>query len=189
MEWTGCGFFSWATTENQVLLWWVGEGGRSQQCKGHGDLKRPTEMSPEEYKSLPAKNNWQRNIKWSLYSINRDAADTPMRLCHMLILTAVTCLFLQPVNSRFLAMIPLVRYWLIVRLELELSTTSWKTTFFFPAGSSPSRLSVCAHALNEETFKAFIVDILQVSNDTNLQRTYIGELRASWDWHSTNCLD
>jgi hypothetical protein len=56
-----------------------------------------------------------------------------------------------------------------------------ENNFFFPAGSSPSRLTVCAHALNEETFKAFIVDILQVSNDTNLQRTYIGELRASWD--------
>jgi hypothetical protein len=35
------------------------------------DFKRPTEMSPEEYKSLPIKNNWQSNIKYRLLSIDR----------------------------------------------------------------------------------------------------------------------
>lgn len=52
------------------------------------DFKRPTEMSPEEYKSLPAKNKWQSNINCSLYSINMDAVDIPIHLCHWIALRA-----------------------------------------------------------------------------------------------------
>jgi len=29
--------------------------------------------------------------------------------------------------------------------------------------------------LNEETFKSCVIDMLKVSNDTNLQRTYVGD--------------
>jgi hypothetical protein len=52
------------------------------------DFKRPSEMSIDEYKSLPAKNNWQSNIKYSLYSINKDDADAPICLCHLIMVTA-----------------------------------------------------------------------------------------------------
>jgi hypothetical protein len=52
------------------------------------DFKRPSEMSLDEDKSLPAKNNWQSNIKYSLNSINRDDADAPICLCHLIIVTA-----------------------------------------------------------------------------------------------------
>ena len=52
------------------------------------DFKLPSEMTLVEYKSLPAKNNWQSNIKYSLYSINRDDGDAPIRLCHLIMVTA-----------------------------------------------------------------------------------------------------
>jgi hypothetical protein len=39
---------------------------------------------------------------------------------------------------------------------------------FSPAGPARSCLSVRTHALNEETFKTCIVDVLKVSNGTNL---------------------
>jgi hypothetical protein len=52
------------------------------------DFKRPKEMSPEENKSLPTKNNWQSNIKYRLHSINRDAMNSPIHLFHLIILTS-----------------------------------------------------------------------------------------------------
>jgi len=50
-----------------------------------------------------------------------------------------------------------------------------KNAILFPAGSSRSRAPVRARVLNEETFKATVVDMLRCTNDTNLQRTYVGD--------------
>jgi hypothetical protein len=44
----------------------------------------------------------------------------------------------------------------------------------FPAGAIRSRFPVRAHVLNEETFKATVVDMLRCTNDTYLQCTYVG---------------
>jgi hypothetical protein len=44
----------------------------------------------------------------------------------------------------------------------------------FPAGAIRSRFPVHAHVLNEETFKATVVDMLRCTNDTYLQCTYVG---------------
>jgi hypothetical protein len=51
------------------------------------NFKRPSEMSLDEYKWLPAMNNWQSNIKYSLYSINRDDVDAPICCCHLIMVT------------------------------------------------------------------------------------------------------
>ena len=46
------------------------------------DFKRLSEMSQEEYQSLPAKCNWNGNVKYSLISINNDP-NIPIRLCNI----------------------------------------------------------------------------------------------------------
>ena len=51
------------------------------------DFKQPSEMSQEEYQSLPAKCNWNGNVKYSLISINNDP-NIPIRLCHLIMLAA-----------------------------------------------------------------------------------------------------
>jgi hypothetical protein len=48
------------------------------------DFKKPTEMTPDEFKTLPAKYNWSSQVKFSLNSISKFAADAPIRLCHLL---------------------------------------------------------------------------------------------------------
>jgi len=52
------------------------------------DFKKPSEMTTDEYNSVTAKSNWNSNIKYSLYSINKLSEDTPIRLCHLLMHTA-----------------------------------------------------------------------------------------------------
>ena len=47
------------------------------------DFKTPSEMSVEEYQSLPAKNNWNSNIKFSLFSVNKVDMEAPVHLCHL----------------------------------------------------------------------------------------------------------
>jgi hypothetical protein len=132
------------------------------------DFKLPSEMTLVEYKSLPAKNNWQSNIKYSLYSINRDDGDAPIRLCHLIMVTAYKLKVFGDdafgkVSSRCKVGAT------VINRILE------DNLIFFPAGAARSRLSVRARALNEETFKSCVVDILKVSSDTNLQRTYVGD--------------
>ncbi len=132
------------------------------------DFKRPSEMSLKEYKSLPAKNNWQSNIKYSLYSIIRDDADAPIHLCHLIMVTAYKLKVFGDdafgkVSSRCKVGAGVINHILESNLV------------FSPAGAAQSRLSVRAHALNVETFKSCVVDVLKVFNDTNLQRTYVGD--------------
>ena len=52
------------------------------------DFKKPSEMSAKDYKLLPAKYNWNCNVKYSLYSINRFSENAPIRLCHLVMQTA-----------------------------------------------------------------------------------------------------
>ncbi len=51
------------------------------------DFKQPSEMSQEEYQSLPAKCNWNGNVKYSVISINKDP-DILIWLCHLIMLAA-----------------------------------------------------------------------------------------------------
>lgn len=50
-----------------------------------------------------------------------------------------------------------------------------KNTVFFPSGSVRARLPFRARPLNEETFKSVVVELLKCSNDTNVQRHYVGD--------------
>jgi hypothetical protein len=52
------------------------------------DFKKPSEITPDEFKSLPAKYNWSSQVKFSLNSINKSTADAPIRLCHLLMVVA-----------------------------------------------------------------------------------------------------
>jgi hypothetical protein len=128
------------------------------------DFKRPSEMSIDEYKSLPAKNNWQSNIKYSLYSINKDDADAPIHLCHLIMVTACKLKVFGDdafgkVSSRCKVGAGMINHIL-------------ETNLFFPLLELPG---LAYRALNEETFKSCVIDMLKVSNDTNLQRTYVGD--------------
>jgi hypothetical protein len=51
------------------------------------DFKQLSEMSQEDYQSLPAKCNWNGKVKYSLISINKDP-NIPIRLCHLIMLAA-----------------------------------------------------------------------------------------------------
>ena len=51
------------------------------------DFKQPSEMSQEEYQSLPAKCNWNGNVKYSVISIKKDH-NFLIRLCHLIMLPA-----------------------------------------------------------------------------------------------------
>ena len=52
------------------------------------DFKKPSVMNTDDYNSVPAKSNWNSNIKYSCHSINKESAYLPTRLCHLLMLTA-----------------------------------------------------------------------------------------------------
>jgi hypothetical protein len=52
------------------------------------DFKKPSMMTTDDYNSVPAKINWNSNIKYSCHSINKDSADQSVRLYHLLMLTA-----------------------------------------------------------------------------------------------------
>jgi hypothetical protein len=132
------------------------------------DFKVPSEMTLVEYKSLPAKNNWQSNIKYSLYGINRDDADAPICLCHLIMVMAYKLKVFGDDAFGKVSSHCKVGATVINRILED-------NLIFFPAGAARSRLSVRARALNEETFKSCVVDVLKVSSDTNLQRTYVGD--------------
>jgi hypothetical protein len=86
------------------------------------NFNRSIEISEEEYKSLPAKNNWNSNVKYSLFSINKDLVDSLIHLCHLVMLTA----FKLKVSGED----ALVRSQLATKLELESSTTYWRKHMF-----------------------------------------------------------
>jgi hypothetical protein len=48
-------------------------------------------------------------------------------------------------------------------------------TVFFPAGSIRAKIPLRVHPLNEETFKSAVVDLLKCTNDTSVQRFYVGD--------------
>ena len=50
-----------------------------------------------------------------------------------------------------------------------------KSTFFFPSSSSRARYPVRVRPLNDETFKAAIVDLLKCTSDTTVQCHYVGD--------------
>jgi len=132
------------------------------------NFKRPSEMSLDEYKWLPAKNNWKSNIKYSLYSINRDDADAPICHCHLIMVTVYKLkVFGDDAFGKVLSRCKVGASMINHILENNL--------IFFPAGAAQSCLSIRAHALNKETFNSCVVDVLKVSNDANLQTTYVGD--------------
>jgi hypothetical protein len=49
---------------------------------------KPSEMNVEEYLAIPAKSNWNGNNRICIHSINKFSLDHPVRLCHLLIVTA-----------------------------------------------------------------------------------------------------
>jgi hypothetical protein len=132
------------------------------------DFKRPSELSPDEYNSLPAKYNWNNTVKYSLFSINKTSVEAPIRLCHLLIVTACKLkVFGDDAFGKVSARCKVGAG--IMNHLLE------QNSVLFPAGSIRSKFPVRARVLNEETFKVSVIDLLRCANDTNLQRTYVGD--------------
>ena len=131
------------------------------------DFKRPSEMSQEEYQSLPAKCNWNGNVKYSLISINKDP-EILIRLCHLIMLAAFKLkIFGDDAFGKVSSQCKVGAA--IVNHILE------KNFIFFPAGAVRSRYPVCVRPLNEEIFKFVVMDLLKCTNDTNVQRSYVGD--------------
>ena len=136
--------------------------------KAFVDFKKPSEMTAEEYKLLPAKYNWNSNVKYSLFSINRLSVNAPIRLCHLVMQTAFRLkIFGDDAFGKVSARCKVGAG--IVNFLLE------KNTVFFPAGAARSRLPVCVRPLNEETFKSAVTELTKCTSDTNLQRNYVGD--------------
>jgi hypothetical protein len=132
------------------------------------NFKKPSEMTLEEYKQFPAKYNWNSNVKYSLYSINCTSPNAPVRLCHLLMQTAFRLKIFGDdafgkVSARCKVGSGIVNYLLD------------KNLVFFPAGAVRARVPVCLRPLNEETFKAAIVELTKCTSDTNHQRNYVGD--------------
>jgi len=132
------------------------------------DFKKPSEMTVEEYKQLPAKYNWNSNVKYSLLSINKNSENTPIQLCHLLMVTAFRLkVFGDDAYGKVSAHCR--NGAAIVNLLLQTNMV------FFPAGAARFRTPVCVRPLNEETFKAAVVELAKCTSDTNLQRNYVGD--------------
>jgi hypothetical protein len=107
-------------------------------------------------------------VKYSLYSINQSSPNAPVRLCHLLIQTAFRLKIFGDdafgkVSARCKVGSGIVNYLLDKNLVL------------FPAGAVRARVPVCLRPLNEETFKAAIVELTKCTSDTNHQRNYVGD--------------
>ncbi len=50
-----------------------------------------------------------------------------------------------------------------------------KNSVFYLGGPAHSRLPVCLRPLNDETFKAAVVEVTKAASDTNLQRYYVSD--------------
>jgi hypothetical protein len=132
------------------------------------DFKSPTEMTSEEYVEFPAKSNWNANVKYSLYSINANSTEPRIRLCHFIMVIAYKLkIFGEDAFGKVLARCKIGAA--VVNHALELNKV------FFVSGGIRNRISVRVRPLNEETFKAVVQDILKCTNDTNLQRNYVGD--------------
>lgn len=132
------------------------------------DFKKPSEMTVEEFLLLPAKSNWNSNIKYCCHSINKFSVDHPVRLCHLLMLLAFRLkIFGDDAFGKVASWCKLGAS--IVNLLME------KNTVFFPSGSIRNRQPVHVRLLNDETFKSAVVELLKCTNDTNLQRHYVGD--------------
>jgi hypothetical protein len=138
------------------------------------DFRRPSELSPDEYNGLPMKYNWNNNVKDSLFSINKTSVEAPIRLCHVMIVTACKLKVFGDdafgkVSSRYKVGAAILNH------LLE------QNSVLFPAGSIRSKFPVCARVLNKETFKATVIDLFWCTNDTNFQRTYVGDGEGDTD--------
>jgi hypothetical protein len=51
------------------------------------DFKKPSLTTTDDYNSVPAKSNWNSNIKFCFCSINKEYVGVPIWLCHLLMLT------------------------------------------------------------------------------------------------------
>jgi hypothetical protein len=131
-------------------------------------LLKPSEMTAEEFLSIPAKSNWSSNIKYCFHSINKFSADRPIRLCHLLMLLAYRLkIFGDNAFGKVASRCKLGAS--IVNFLME------KHTVFFSSSAAKNRQPIRARPLNDETFKAAVVDLLKCTNDTNLQRHYMGD--------------
>ena len=140
----------------------------ADELKVFQDFKKPSQMTVEEYNSVPAKSNWNSNIKYCCHSINKESMDVPIRLCHAVMHTAFK---LKIFGDDALGKVS-------TRCKVGASVINnllEKNTVFFPSGSVRARLPFRARPLNEETFKSVVVELLKCSNDTNVQRHYVGD--------------
>jgi hypothetical protein len=133
------------------------------------DFKKPSEMTAEVFLSIPAKSNWSSNIKYCFHFINKFSADRPIRLCHLLMLLAYRLkIFWDDAFGKVAS-----------RCKLSASIVSFlmekHIVFFFSSGAARNRQPIHARPLNDETFKAAVVDLLKCTNDTNLQCHYMGD--------------
>jgi hypothetical protein len=131
------------------------------------DFKRPSELSCVEYNALSAKCDWNNTVKYSLFSINKDLAEAPIHLCHLLIVVAYKLKVFGDdafgkVSSCCKVAVAVVNHFME------------KKSVLFPAGAAQSKYPVRACVLNEETFKVMVIDMLWCTNDANLQCTYVG---------------
>jgi hypothetical protein len=132
------------------------------------DFKKPSEMAAEDYATIVSKSNWNINIRYSLFSINKASEAVPIRLCHLLMHLAFKLKSFgndafRKVSSRCKVAANAVNHLLQVN------------TVFFPAGSVRAKIPLCVRPLNKETFKSAVVDLLKCTNDTNVQRFYVGD--------------
>jgi hypothetical protein len=109
-------------------------------------------------------------VKYSFYSINinQSSANAPVTICHHLMQTAFRLkIFGDDAFGKVSACCKVGSS--IVNYLLE------KNLVFFPAGAVRACVPVCLRTLNEETFKAAIIELTKCRSDTNHQRNYVGD--------------
>lgn len=83
LQWASTGFSSWTPLNVKPYY------GYPTNSKVTLHFKRLMEVSQEEYNSLPyAKSKWITDMKFCLYLINKELLNTPIHLCHIILLTA-----------------------------------------------------------------------------------------------------
>jgi hypothetical protein len=132
------------------------------------DFKLPSELTLDEYTKIPPKLTWNINVKYSKYSINMVSSEAPIRLCHLLIITAYRLKVFGEdafgkVASRCKAAASVINY------LLE------QNRVFYPVTSGRQRIPARLRSLSDETFKSAIFDLVKCVVDTNLQRHYVGD--------------
>jgi hypothetical protein len=131
------------------------------------DFKRPMELMNEEYLSLQPKLNWNFSVKYSLFSINMDL-QKPIRLCHLLILTASKLkVFGDDAFGKVTSRCKVA--------EAVVNVLLLKNRILFPVAVGRQRLPARVRLINEEIFKSTIVDVVKCIADANLQRHCVGD--------------